>query len=52
MENRRGRKALVIDIERIKELIALGVPKTVISKSLGISRASLYRALERCSNES
>lgn len=47
MNIKRGRKALQLDVIKIKELLELGVPKTTIAKSLGVSRASVYRAIER-----
>lgn len=42
---KRGRKPLNVDLERLKTLLEMGVPKTRIAKDLGIGRATLYRIL-------
>lgn len=41
----RGRQA-TIDTAKIRELVALGIPKAKIAKQMGISRDSVYRALD------
>jgi DNA invertase Pin-like site-specific DNA recombinase len=41
----RGRQAK-IDTVRIREMVANGIPKAKIAKQLGISRDSVYRALD------
>jgi DNA invertase Pin-like site-specific DNA recombinase len=41
----RGRQA-TIDQAKIRELVALGIPKARIAKQMGISRESVYRALD------
>lgn len=41
----RGRQA-TIDTTKIRELVALGIPKAKIAKQMGISRDSVYRALD------
>jgi DNA invertase Pin-like site-specific DNA recombinase len=41
----RGRQATV-DKAKIRELVALGIPKAKIAKQMGISRETVYRALD------
>lgn len=41
----RGRQATV-DKGKIRELVALGIPKAKIAKQMGISRETVYRALD------
>ena len=41
----RGRQA-TIDTAKIRELVNLGIPKAKIAKQMGISRDSVYRALD------
>ena len=41
----RGRQA-TIDAAKIRELVALGIPKAKVAAQLGISRDSVYRALD------
>jgi DNA invertase Pin-like site-specific DNA recombinase len=41
----KGRQA-TIDQAKIRELVALGIPKARIAKQMGISRESVYRALD------
>lgn len=45
----RGRPSVVTEqqMARARELIALGVPKTTVAKQIGISRATLYRHLQK-----
>jgi len=43
--NKPGRKPKEVDLDRLKMLLDLGVPKTRIAKDLNMGRATLYRIL-------
>ena len=41
-----GRPSLNLDLEKVEAMRNSGLSMTIISKTLGISRSMLYRALE------
>ena len=46
MASSAGRPALQIDIKEVEQLRKIGISMTKISEVMGISRSTLYRALE------
>lgn len=47
MTSNKGRKPKEIDEEKLELLLSLDVPKTKIAEHLGVSRATLYRILDK-----
>lgn len=47
MNRRKGPAPIVVDMDKLRHMIDLGVSKTRMAINLSISKSTLYRILER-----